>query len=114
MLLLIENHMNNWGIPDWLEKEIKERDKICVYCGIEMIEKMHPNKSRKAMATWEHIVNNQKIITRDNIVRCCAACNSSKGAKKLSDWIKSSYCIKHGITINSVSDVVKKALRADL
>jgi hypothetical protein len=32
--------MSNWGIPDWLEKEVRERDKACVYCGIQMIEKM--------------------------------------------------------------------------
>jgi len=25
--------MNPWGIPDWLEKEVKERDKTCIYCG---------------------------------------------------------------------------------
>ena len=26
---------NNWNIPSSLEKEIRERDKICVYCGVE-------------------------------------------------------------------------------
>mgnify|MGYP001151424370 CR=1 FL=1 len=26
---------NNWNIPDWLETEIRERDKKCVYCGVE-------------------------------------------------------------------------------
>jgi hypothetical protein len=25
--------MNDWGIPDWLEREVRERDKTCVYCG---------------------------------------------------------------------------------
>lgn len=25
---------NNWNIPLNLEKEIRERDKVCVYCGI--------------------------------------------------------------------------------
>jgi len=30
--------MNNWGIPDWLESEVKNRDKYCVYCGVRMIE----------------------------------------------------------------------------
>ena len=39
--------MNNWGIPDWLEREVKERDKTCVYCGIQMIEHMPPRGPRK-------------------------------------------------------------------
>jgi hypothetical protein len=34
--------MNHWGIPDALEEEIKERDKACVYCRIQMIEQMPP------------------------------------------------------------------------
>ena len=106
--------MNRWGIPDWLEKEIRERDKACVYCGIQMIEKMPPRGSRKAVATWEHIINDASIITRENIARCCAACNSSKGTKKLSDWIQSNYCKKRGINKNTVAEVVKNALRTSL
>ena len=34
--------MNRWGIPDLLEKEVKDRDKVCVYCGIQMIEQTPP------------------------------------------------------------------------
>ena len=104
--------MNNWGIPHWLEMEVIARDKTCVYCGIKMIKKMPSNGMRKTVVTWEHIINDASIITRENIARCCAACNSSKGAKKLSDWIQSSYCKKHGINKDTVSEVVKKALRA--
>jgi hypothetical protein len=103
--------MNRWGIPAWLEEEVKKRDKACVYCGIQMIEKMPPRGSRKAVATWEHIINDASIITRENIARCCAACNSSKGTKKLSDWIQSSYCKKRGINKDTVAEVVKNALR---
>lgn len=76
--------MNRWSIPDWLEEEVKKRDKTCVYCGVEMIEHMPPHGSRRAAATWEHIVNDARIVTRENIARCCAACNSSKGTKDLS------------------------------
>ena len=28
--------MNRWGISDWLEKEVKIRDKTCIYCGIRL------------------------------------------------------------------------------
>jgi hypothetical protein len=105
--------MNNWGIPDWLEREVKERDKTCVYCGIEMTEYMPPRGPRKTVATWEHIINDASIVSRENIARCCAACNSSKGTKKLSEWIRLSYCKKRGINKDTVAEVVKKALKKE-
>jgi len=103
--------MNNWGIPNWLEKEVQERDKACVYCGIQMIEQMPPSGPRRNVATWEHIINDASIISRENIARCCVACNSSKGSKKLADWIQSSYCKKRGINKDKVAEVVKEVLR---
>jgi len=104
--------MNHWDIPDWLEREVKERDRTCVYCGTQMIDQIPPNGPRKAVATWEHIINDASIVSRENIARCCVACNSSKGSKKLSDWIQSSYCKKRGINGDTVAEVVKEALRA--
>ena len=80
--------MNQWNIPDWLEQEIRERDRVCVYCGIEMVEKVPRGGSRKNAATWEHIINDQTIITLENIARCCSSCNASKGTEKLF------YCIQ--------------------
>ena len=103
--------MNHWGIPDWLEREVKERDKTCIYCGIQMIEQVSRGGPRKAVATWEHIINDARIVTRENIARCCVACNSSKGTKRLSEWIQSSYCKKRGISRDTVAEVVKEALR---
>ena len=105
--------MNRWGIPDWLEEEVKNRDKTCVYCGVQLIEQMSRNGPRKAVATWEHIINDASVVTRENIARCCSSCNSSKGTKKLSDWIRSSYCKKRGINKDTVSEVVRKALKAE-
>jgi len=106
--------MNNWSIPDRLEKEVKKRDKNCIYCGVRMIQQMPPYASRKAMATWEHIINDASIVNRKNIARCCVSCNSSKGTKKLSDWIQSTYCKRHGINKDTVADVVKEALRREM
>ncbi len=103
--------MNSWGIPKLLEEEIRSRDKVCVYCGVRLVEADSPGGSRKAKATWEHIINDARIVTRDNIARCCAPCNSSKGTKTLAEWIGSSYCQKGGINKNTVAPVVKKALR---
>ena len=102
--------MNRWGIPEWLEEEVKARDKTCVYCGVRLIDQMPPRGPRKALATWEHIINDASIVTRENIARCCAACNSSKGTKRLADWMQSSYCQNYDISKDTVSEVVKKAL----
>jgi hypothetical protein len=103
--------MNNWGIPDWLEQEVRERDKRCVYCKVEMTERTRPGESRRNVATWEHIVNDARIVTRENIARCCNACNASKGAKPLADWLESEYCRQKGISADSVANVVRLALR---
>ena len=103
--------MNVWGIPDWLEIEVRARDKTCVYCGVRMMENIPRGDPRKAAATWEHIINDAQIVTRENIALCCAGCNSSKGQKKLVDWIQSPYCREKGITRDNVSEIVKQALR---
>ena len=105
--------MNKWGIPAWLELEVLQRDKKCVYCQIPMLESSPPDGARKAVATWEHIINDARIVTRENIARCCASCNSSKGTKRLSLWLESAYCKQRGIGRNTVADIVKQALTGD-
>jgi hypothetical protein len=99
--------MNQWNIPENLEKEIIQRDKVCVYCGTNFTTS---KQSKKQMPTWEHIVNDAKIVTIENISRCCFSCNSSKGAKELSIWLESSYCKNKNITKDTVSLVIKQAL----
>ena len=103
--------MNRWGIPAWLEEEVKARDKVCVYCGVQMIERMPQGGSRRTVTTWEHIINDASIVTPENIARCCSACNSSKGTKDLADWMKSNYCKKRGINKDTVAEIVKQALK---
>ena len=103
--------MNIWVIPDWLEQEVRARDKNCVYCGIEMIQNLPRGHSRKNAATWEHIINDARIVTRENIALCCSPCNSSKGAKLLSDWVQSSYCTTRGVNKDTVAQIVKDALQ---
>ncbi|MHC4873764.1 MAG: HNH endonuclease [Planctomycetota bacterium] len=99
---------NKWNIPDWLEKEVRERDKFCVYCGVEFT----PAKvSKKTAASWEHIINDAKIINGENIVLCCCGCNASKGQKKLSEWLQSKYCKDRGITSESVAPIIKQAIK---
>ena len=98
---------NNWNIPAWLEQEVRERDSVCVYCGNEFL----PHKeSAKASVSWEHIINDAKIITRENIALCCRGCNASKGQKQLSVWLQTKYCIERGITPESVALIIKQAI----
>ena len=98
---------NNWNIPDWLEKEVRERDKTCVYCGVEFVAS---KISKKSAASWEHIINDAKIITRENIALCCRGCNASKGKKQLSVWLQSKYCKDRVITIDTVATIIKQAI----
>ena len=102
--------MNAWRIPSWLEREVRDRDRACVYCTAEFATNSSDNGSRGAVATLEHIINDARIVTRENIALCCASCNSSKGAKTLSVWILSSYCVKKGITAISVAPIIRQAL----
>ena len=99
--------MNKWNIPDWLEREVIQRDRRCVYCGVEFASS---NAIGRTKPSWEHIVNDARIINRENIARCCVSCNASKGANDLAIWLESNYCRKHGITKDTVAEVVKRAL----
>lgn len=98
---------NRWGNPREVENIVKLRDRFCVYCGIEFSV---ADRSRKNKPSWEHIVNNIRINGIENIALCCMSCNASKGSKLLEDWLKSDFCRKKEITINSVSQVVRIAL----
>jgi len=99
--------MNRWKIPNWLEREVIERDRACVYCGVEFDRSTELRSDRPS---WEHIINDASIVTRDNIALCCIGCNASKGAKPLTDWFRSRYCEVNGITPETVAPMVQRAL----
>jgi hypothetical protein len=100
--------LNRWNIPDWLEREVIERDRRCIYCGVEFVS---PIATRRCAPSWEHIINDSRIVTRENIARCCRSCNASKGTKDLATWLQSNYCRTRGITPESVATVVKALLQ---
>ncbi|WP_366090745.1 HNH endonuclease [uncultured Dechloromonas sp.] len=102
---------NNWNIPAWLETEVRARDKECVYCGTPFTSS---KVSPKSAASWEHIINDERIITRENIALCCRGCNSSKGQKQLSVWLQSNYCQDRGISKESVAPIIKQAIACGL
>ncbi len=98
---------NRWNIPSWLERGVIERDCACVYCRTPFPSGSAPRRNRPS---WEHIVNDARIVTRENIALCCIGCNASKGAKALSAWLQSNYCTRRGIGEHTVAPVVQAAL----
>ncbi|MFX0555255.1 HNH endonuclease [Maribacter sp. CXY002] len=102
---------NTWGISIEVENFVIERDTHCVYCGIDFLIE---HTSRKTKPTWEHIVNDIRINTKENIALCCTSCNASKGAKSLKNWLDSPYCRSKGISDKTVAPNVKNALKTTL
>ena len=103
-------HMSNtYGISDEVEKEIRARDKTCVYCRKPM--KKHPRKMDASGPTLEHFNNDGPLRKKYNLAICCRGCNSSKGTKKLSPWFKTPYCIEKNINPKTVAKPVKEYMR---
>jgi hypothetical protein len=100
--------MNRWKIPVWLEREVAESDQACVYCRTPFA--VGPSAARRARASWEHIINDARIVTRENIALCCVGCNASKGTKDLLVWLQSAYCVSRGISVQTVAAVVRAAV----
>jgi hypothetical protein len=96
--------MNRWNIPHELEHEVLARDRHCIYCGVDFGS---VSAERRSRPSWEHIINDATIITRENIARCCIGCNASKGVKSLPVWLESNYCRSRGITAESVASVAR-------
>lgn len=88
-----------------MEVYILQRDKDCIYCRATF-EPLSP----KARPTWEHIINDSQMVTRENIARCCMSCNSSKGNRPLAVWLSSAYCKNRGIIAEQVAEVRRAQL----
>ena len=73
-------------------------------CGTAQCNVLRDNPS------WEHIINDASIATRENIARRCVACNSSKGTKNLTDWLALKYCKARDIGRESIALVARSAL----
>lgn len=104
---------NSWNIPDELEEKVRQRDKLCVYCRVEMKVHRHAKGTPRDKATFEHIDNDEFNISEGNITLCCAACNSSKGAKRLVDWLESEYCKEKNISKETVAKVIQEYLAVE-
>ena len=103
---------NNYNIPNWLEEKVRDRDKNCVYCDVKL--KNHPRAKGTPgdKATFEHI-DNDGPPSEENIAMCCSSCNSSKGVKKLLDWLDSPYCKKKNISKETVANIIRKYIETN-
>ncbi len=99
---------NRWNIPTWLEREVLARDIACIYCGSPFATAT----TRRERPSWEHIINDEAIITRENIALCCIGCNASKGTKALAVWLQTPYCAARGISSASIAPIARAALAA--
>ena len=102
--------MNRWNIPPELEALVFARDRNCIYCQRPFVGNEGPRGQRKS---WEHIINDEGLVSQENIALCCISCNASKGAKLLSAWLQSKFCLQREITSESISEVARAALRAE-
>jgi hypothetical protein len=98
--------MNKWGIPPEVEEAVLKRDRRCIYCHCEFSK-----SERKRNASWEHIINDIRITTLENIARCCVGCNASKSAKSLKEWFLSKYCMEKNINQENAAAVVRDHIR---
>ena len=74
-----------------------------------MIDRMHPGGPRKAVATWEHIINDESIVTVTLPDVAPHAIQAREPTNSLIGLV--GYCEKHGINRDSVAEVVKEALK---
>lgn len=116
--LIIDRHFNNvahrlfplvnrWNIPPELEALVVARDDACIYCRRAFSGR---GGTRGQRPSWEHIVNDVAIVSKENIALCCVSCNASKGAKPLEQWLRSKFCATRGIRKEYVAAVVQAAL----
>jgi 5-methylcytosine-specific restriction endonuclease McrA len=102
---------NNWNIPEWLEKKVRSRDKLCVYCRIKLKEYLLTKGTPSDKATFEHIDNDGPNDKEWNIAMCCASCNASKGTKKLMDWLETPHCKENNINEKTVANIIKEFIK---
>lgn len=97
-----------YGLPEQKLKEIVERDKYCVYCGVKM--KMHDSSigTPRDKMTIEHFSNKAPWGESVHVGMCCGSCNSSKGSKTMFGWFKTQYCLDRNINEKTVAGPVKK------
>src|SRR5271157_2011837 len=104
---ILEN-ATKYDIPDLVVSQEARRDKSCVYCKLKFRTGV---RSRKNLASWEHMDDNSLRHPRVwNIALCCGSCNTSRGPKGLTEWFDSAYCRKKNISRQTVAPVIRRYL----
>ena len=111
----VADMVNAFGIPDDIERSIRARDTVCVYCGGTMKEHSRIRGCPKDKATIEHLNFEGPFywdegLKAEDIVICCQSCNASRRDKPLRVWFESAYCIARGINAATVAAPVKEYL----
>lgn len=104
---------NKYGLSEDKLKDIRARDTDCVYCHKKMIEP-NPIGWRGDWATIEHLNFLPPWNNAETVAICCGSCNSSRGAKNITDWFKTGYCREKNINAETVAEPVKKYLQSIL
>lgn len=97
---------NTYGISKQDEREIRERDRSCVYCNTAMTQ------TGASGATIEHFNNDGPLNEKFNVAICCRCCNSSKGTMTLLAWFETAYCRDNKINKETVANPVKEYMRS--
>jgi hypothetical protein len=97
-----------WKVPRDLALAVIARDLHCIYCNRDFAAEILGQRAAKA--SWEHINNDESIVTLENIALCCIGCNSSKGTKTLGEWLQSKYCQTRGIGRDTIAAVAAGSL----
>jgi hypothetical protein len=109
---------NRFGIPEEIERRLRERFKTCAYCGREMQLHAGVRGCPADKVTIEHLNRHGPFYWSDNLreeelVLCCGGCNSSRGTKLLAAWFESSYCRDNGISATTVAEEVRRYLQTE-
>jgi hypothetical protein len=107
--------VNRFGIPQEVERRLRQKFKDCAHCRQPMKEHTHEKGCPSDKATIEHLNRKGPFYWREglkeeDLVLCCGSCNSSRGTKRLVDWFQSPYCVQKGITAGTVADEVQRYL----
>ena len=109
---------NQFGIPEKVERRIRQRDKVCVYCRKAMIYPCIGDNQRD-WATIEHFREEgpfywSKGLKEKDLAICCKRYNSSTRKNKLLDWFQKPYCTGNDINEKTVANPVKEYLKRNV
>jgi hypothetical protein len=115
----VADMVNAFGIPDDIERSIRARDTVCVYCGRRMKEHPRVRGCPRDKATIEHLNFDGPFywdegLHAEDVVICCQSCNASRGDKPLHAWFESAYCLARGINARTVASPVKEYLERNV